>query len=206
MSARILTQPAAEPITLDQARKHCRVNPDDTSDDWFFTTIAIPAARERCEVKVNRPFMRRIAQEVYDSFKNHALELTLLPVLAVEKVEYIDAASSTLVTLPADQWACDDQGDLERAAFFVFPVYGIVWPCPLWTPNAVRVTYRCGFSDEDPVVNQQDAVPPGCKAAMLLTIGALFEHREEIMAGASPASIPTPFIDSLLGPQKIYRL
>src|SRR4051812_29149332 len=60
----VVTPPAAEPITLDEAKAQCRV---DTTDDNALLTSLIVTAREYCEHVTRRAFINRTLDGFFDT-------------------------------------------------------------------------------------------------------------------------------------------
>lgn len=97
-----------EPITLAQARLHCRVDtfeegsPPETvsEDDAWLTDIGIPAAREYCEGELGRALAPRTMELVTDTFPGYAaatppgtgFNLPFGPVQSITSVKYLDQA------------------------------------------------------------------------------------------------------------------
>ena len=64
-SLKTLTQPAVEPVTLAEAKAHCRV---DTSTDDAYIGSLIEAAREWCEAYCDETFVHKRYRMTLDSF------------------------------------------------------------------------------------------------------------------------------------------
>jgi len=64
-SLKTLTQPAAEPVSLSEAKQHCRVDTD--SDDAYIGSL-IAAAREWCEAYCDETFVHTRYKMTLDSF------------------------------------------------------------------------------------------------------------------------------------------
>lgn len=105
VSADAVDDPAVEPVTLEQARAHCRVDtyedgsPPETvsdDDDWL-NDIGIPAAREYCELTIGRALAERTMRVVADSFPGNgatAIPLPFGPVRSIVSVVYLDGAAA----------------------------------------------------------------------------------------------------------------
>lgn len=76
------------------------------------------------------------------------------------------------------------------------PAPGSYWPAVADMPNAVQVSYTCGYG-------AAAAVPANITSWMLLRIGALYENREEFLTGNGVAVAELPFVDGLLDPSRI---
>ena len=146
------TQPAAEPVTLAQARAQLRV---DINDEDTLITALIIAARERVENYTNRYFAPCEITQIYSRFPAGVLPLGLgLPDLtAVNSIKYI--FENTEITMaPADYVL-----DIERAE--IRPVNG--WPAGV----SVKIDLEVGVT----------ACPAPIVQAILLYVTDFFQVR-----------------------------
>lgn len=184
-----IAAPASEPITLAEAKLHCRV---DGNDDDTLITALIVAAREQAEHETGRALITQTWELVQDQFPE-AFVLRKAPIQSVESVKYLDDATGTQQTLaPADYIL-----DKDSEPGYVVPGYGKSWP-PTWPiANAVRVRYVCGYG-------AAGVVPQAVKQWMLLAIGTMYAQRETFVAGQI-GSIPDRFWSGLLDPYRLYE-
>ena len=78
------TAPQAEPITLEEAKLHVRINPDDTSEDKDILIPLISAAREFCENRTGRSFAVQTISVCPES--SGTVRLPYAPVISVDSV------------------------------------------------------------------------------------------------------------------------
>lgn len=90
MTWSVTTPPADEPVTLDEAKLHLRV--DDAASDTLVEAL-IQAAREHVEAVCERALMPQVWTERQDSFPA-VLALRGGMVSAVSSVKYVDADGS----------------------------------------------------------------------------------------------------------------
>lgn len=184
-----ITAPAVEPLTLAEAKLHCRV---DGSDEDALITALIVAAREQAEHETGRALVTQTWELVHDAFPE-AFVLRRAPIQSVTSLKYLDSADGTEQTLdPADYLL-----DKDSEPGYVVPAYGKAWPATWPVPNAVRVRYVCGYG-------LAAAVPVAIKQWMLLAIGTMYAERETIIAGQA-ASLPDRFWAGLLDPYRLYE-
>lgn len=166
---RILVQPpAAEPVTLEEAKAHLRV--EGTEEDALIAGL-IRAARESCERMQGRAYLRQRWQSTIEGGAPPArLPLRPLPVLDAVSVEWRDDGG-TWQALPATAWRLDAAREAIELVELV-PAGATAW----------RATHEAGFGD-DP-----GDVPQRIKQAILLLVGHWFEQREA--AGARLEEIP----------------
>ena len=198
-STSLKTAPATEPVSLAEAKLHCRVDTDVTDEDTLLTN-QIVAAREYAESCTNRAF---ITQTWYlkldDRFPcGGAIVLPRPPLASVTAVSYVDPAGVT------QAWAAGATGYQlvapagPKAQYArIVPSYGIPYPVTRCQPEAVTVEYVCGYG-------AASAVPDAIKAAMLLLIGHWFTHREVVVVGTITSTLQLT-VEALLAPYAVDR-
>jgi len=178
--------PAAEPVTLAEAKAHLRVDSD--HEDALITSI-IQTARQKAETITHSALITQTWAEIADQFPdgNGKIELTLPPVQSIVSIVYRD-------TEGVDQTLPPESYQLARYVMpqYVVPAAGYTWPTIPGGLEAVRVTFVCGYGATGA------AVPPNVKTWMLLQIGAIYENREAFATGVSVADLPSEFTARLL--------
>ena len=184
------TPPAYLPLTTAEAKLHLRV--DGTDEDALIASF-IGAAVDTCQQITRRSLMAQAWKLTVDDFADE-IALPWPQVQAVQAVQYKDAdgATQTLAT-----------SVYELAGDKVCLVPGQAWPTVLGGSSSVWINYTAGYSAGNEAA-QQDAVPYGIKAWLLLTIGTLYANRESVQTGVSVAALPDRFADSLLDRFKVY--
>lgn len=183
MAWKIVTPPAAEPVTLTEAKNHLKV--EHSADDALITTL-ISAARQFIERQTGLALVTQTIDEFFDEFPDaiddgtEHIELTVWPVQSVTSIKYYDSAG-TLTTFASTNYRLDDASRPARIALEP----DADWPDTFEVPGAVVVRYEAGFGDAS-------AVPELLKAAVLLLVADLYENRED-----SPRTMPT-HVDRLL--------
>lgn len=207
MRSKLVTPPVSEPVSLDEAKDHLRVSI--TEDDAYITRL-ITAARQAVEVRAKgvfltsewltawRHFPGRQSYPGVDLYygggaypvRQESFELWLpkLPVQSVNSVKYIDT-SGTLVTLDEGDYHVALDGD--GPALVTPSLARNIWPVTAPYPDAVQVSYTCGFASADDV-------PVCAKQAVLMVLGTYYENREETVLGNVPHGMEG-VVDGLLG-------
>jgi uncharacterized phiE125 gp8 family phage protein len=165
-SLRRTTAPVVEPITLSEAKAHCRV---DTSADDTLITGLIKAARELCEDYLDRALVSQQFTMRLDSFPAE-VELPRPPMATAGTttavtVTYTISDGST-ATLSANEYRVDR----DATPGVIRTLYNGSWPSHLLDTNSVAVTWWAGYGNAD-------AVPQRVKNAMLMTVLELYEKR-----------------------------
>lgn len=188
MAYKLITAPATEPVTLAEAKTH--LNAVGTDDDTYITALIV-AAREAAETVTERVLMTQTWELALDTFPD-ALELIRVPVQSVTSITY-DDADGVATVLGASAYSLDTADDAGFA--YIVPAYNTQWPVTQDSINAVRVRFVAGYASAA-------AVPQQVKQWILLRIGLLYKHREDVATGVSMAKVP--YLDSLLDGCRIW--
>ncbi len=207
------TPPTAEPITLQQAKDHARV--EVTDDDGLITQLIV-SAREYAETVTRRQLMIATWTWTLDRFPGvvghtwderhgvhghhgqHGLDDDVFvvpwpPLRTIVSIKHIDDAG-VLQTVPAADYLVDISTEYGRVA----PVFGLFWPVARDELGAVRVQFTAGYDNAA-------TVPAQIKQAILLLVGHWYEMREDTTVGPQARSIPSGAA-RLLGQQRIVAI
>lgn len=189
----LVTGPAAEPVTVTEARAHLNIT--HAEDDAYISGL-ITVAREYCEQVCNRALVNSTWKAFYDDFATLALPL---PASSITHLKYYDDIGSAAVTLATTEY----QSDLNAIPGLIYLAYGKYWPTVNLRPTSgVEVQFVGGYGAA------ASAVPASIKHAMKLLIGHWYEHREDVALsdGRMPATaIGVPrAVDSLLANNRAY--
>lgn len=188
MALKLITAPTEEPVTLAEAKLHCRV---DGSDDDALLIALIKAARDLAENQTGRALCTQTWELALDAFPDVEIELPMPPVQSIVSIKYLDFAAVEQ-TLSADVYALDSYGSQRH---WVLPAQGASWPDTLDAANAVKIRFVAGYG-------LGVAVPPGIKQWMLLQIGHWYATRESVNGGNIVNEMP--FVGALLDPYRLY--
>ena len=185
----LVTPPAEEPLTLTEAEEHLRI---EDGADHQVTSRLIAAAREHVESYTWRALVTQTWELALDEFPSGAIDLAKGRLGSVVSVRYRDSAGVEQ-TLDAGAYQIDDVSEPGR----ILPAPGTSWPSTeAGRVNAVRVRFVAGYGGAA-------AVPTPIKAAMLLLVGHLYEHRESEILGTVVS--PLHFaVDALLSPYRLH--
>lgn len=179
MSTKRQTEPAVEPLAIEDARQHLRVW--DTAEDVYIDSLIV-AAREWCENYLRRSLVTSTWKQTLNRFPPcGVIEIARPNLISVESVQYVDGDGATQ-TLPSSQYAVDTHATPGR----VMRGYGVTWPTirTSGTPNPVTINYTSGYG------SSADNVPQSVKHAMLLMIGHWYENRETVVIGKAANHVP----------------
>lgn len=179
-SDRLITAPESEPISVNEAKLHVRLDGDDENAIVYGLIVASRASAEKF---LGRALMTQTRELTLDDFPdddNCPIRLPAPPVQSVTSVKYYDE-NGTLQTWAGANYQTDLVSEIPR----LMPVFGGTWPVTKYGSfNTVQVRYVAGYG-----VNG-GAVPEPIRQAILLTIGELFENRSGFVVGSGVAELP----------------
>jgi uncharacterized phiE125 gp8 family phage protein len=187
--------PLVEPISLEQARAHLRV--DHYEEDALIASLiaAATAHLDGWSGILGRALVNQTWLQKFPRFPSGAvLGLALAPVQSIVSITYFDADNVQQTLAGSVYTALDD----ELGPFVTLQV-GKAWPATFAREDAVTVTFVAGYGAA------ASDVPPAIRHAMLLLVGHWYEHREAVVIGTGTAQLPQA-VRSLLAPYRKVRL
>ncbi len=196
MAIKLLAAPAAEAVTLDEAKAHMRI---DIADDDAIVTGLIAAARETIENLTGRKlitqkwrvifdrftrdevtfvaFNRLFVRSVFDIAANHltpdstrVIRIPMAPLQSIDLFTVIDSANASADFDPANFIA-----DIDSEPARIVLKQSSDWPYPaadLATANAVHIDFTAGYGLTGA------AVPESLKLAIKMLAAHWYENRE----------------------------
>lgn len=165
--------PTTTLIPFDQLKNHLNIVHD--ADDLLIS-LKFDQAVDIVERYIDRAFLTQTWVCYLDSFpaKGYPIwDLRPCPIQSITSIEYYSGGE--WVTLSSDEYTAKIQGDQPGE---IAMVNYDSWPTTDSTPQAVKITYVCGYASAA-------AVPAVYKAAALSVLGELYENRELDVVGAS---------------------
>lgn len=166
-SLTVLNRPTLEPVTLSEAKTHCRV--DTTADDAYIGSL-ITAAREWCEAYCEQTFIHTRYRMTLDSFPVE-IELPRPPMATAGTVTAVVVTytleNQTTATLSTSEYRVDR----DAVPGVLRTNYNGSWPSHLLDYNAVTVSWWGGISANN------TSVPQRFKSAVLWLVGYWYERR-----------------------------
>lgn len=167
-------------ITLEEAKHHLHVDFDD--DDAPISRL-VDAAAQRLDGPdgyLGRCLITQTWKLTLDCFPPE-ITLPLPPCQSISSITFVDPDGATQTLDPSGYQSIGLGGtDPTR----IRPAFGRSWPSVRTMPEAIAITFVAGYGD-----NPQD-VPEPIRAAALLRVGHLYEHRESVVTGDSVAGLP----------------
>jgi uncharacterized phiE125 gp8 family phage protein len=167
--------PAVEPVTLSEAKAHCRV---DTSADDTLIQGYITTAREWVEDYIDRALVTQQLVMKLDAFPAE-IELPRPPMIAsgtatAVTITYVTGEAGGTATLSASEYRVDR----DSTPGAIRTLYAGSWPSHLIDQNSVTVSWWAGYGDSA-------SVPQRVKSAILMCVHELYEKRGD---GAMPVA------------------
>jgi uncharacterized phiE125 gp8 family phage protein len=167
--------PAVEPVTLSEAKAHCRV---DTSADDTLVQGYITTAREWVEDYIDRALVTQQLVMKLDAFPAE-IELPRPPMIAsgtatAVTITYVTGEAGGTATLSASEYRVDR----DSTPGAIRTLYAGSWPSHLIDQNSVTVSWWAGYGDSA-------SVPQRVKSAILMCVHELYEKRGD---GAMPVA------------------
>jgi uncharacterized phiE125 gp8 family phage protein len=220
MPSILVTAPDDEPVSLQEAKQHCRV---DISEDDALISGYIKSARQQAEQICRRAFMPQTWQIALDKFpmpginigsanwygpqwgttsgpltvlmpngkSGYEIVLPWAPLISINFIKYIDE-QGVEQTLDPSQYKIDNFSEPAR----IVPVYGTTWPAARNEINAVRIEFTSGYEDIE-------MIPAPVKQWILLRTGAMYENRESDVIIQRGTVDSLPFVNQLLAPYRV---
>lgn len=179
---------AFEPVTLPEAKQHCRVLSND--EDTLITAL-ITAAREWVENFTGHLLVPREVTQRFECFSSHTM-LYGWPIAdsAVPEITYADPQGEIQMLVGARIALCNGYGRLA-------PAFGSRWPSTYSGAGSVVVKFQAGYATPA-------AVPQSMKQAILLLVGHWFANRESVSDKAM-TEVPMA-VDALCRPYRMVLI
>lgn len=206
MNIVVVTPPAVEPVTMQEAFAHLRVDadPDAIEQHVDYATIQgyVTTAREQCEKYLRRAIVQQTLRMTVCGWgleacswraRTTGFELRRPPVLSLVSVTYRDLANVMQTVQPAEYFITEDL--VPRLRFTT----GFAAPAVYPRDDAIAVTYVAGYPPglTDPQAPDLRAnVPQSIKSAVLLGTELLYDKHapdERASLERAQAALLSPF-------------
>lgn len=190
----VITPPASEVLTRDEAKLHCRITQD--VENAMMDELIV-AARSYIEQFVG-PLVNTTVDEYFHQFRDLVFVLHWPRVSSIAEIVYT-GEDGVDYTLPADQYRLAVGNDAARGE--VWREDNVIWPVTtLRRSQGVRIRYTCGFGAS--AAN----VPLPIKQALKLTFASMYENREDELRGNNSAPTRLQFgLFALIDPWRIHH-
>jgi len=174
-----------EPVTLAEAKQHCRLSSDTTEDEHV--TSLIKSAREYCENYTRRALAGQTLELLLNTFPTgNSIEIPKPPLVSVSSVKYKDS-DGVEHTMPTSDYIVDTDQIFGRVVLGYNKSWPVFTPYPV---NPVRIRFEAGYSYVD--------FPESIKHAIKLIVGHWYENREAVLTGTVSKEIEIAVKDLLI--------
>lgn len=187
-----LVEPVLDPVTLDEAKRHCRQ--EFLSDDDDTIRGLLLASTNAAEQYLHRGLMTQSMKAVLDDWCDVLWLPNAAPLQSIASVKY-RASDGTLTTLDSSAYVIDAVGEPGR----LMRAPNKVWPAlQADRLDRVEIVYVVGWS-------QPADVPQAIKLGQLMLLVHWFEQRSPVIAGKSATAVELPFsVESLWAPYRVW--
>lgn len=187
----LVTPPAAEPISPDEAVNYMRLDTPSEADAAFIAGL-IKTARKYCENLQHRAYitqtwemsLREFPCASNDRLNNfHTSDVIEIPMgnlQTVDSVKYTDSANIIHTLTANTDYIVSTRGILGR----VSPPYSGIWPTSALAPlDPVVIRFTCGYG------LTSETVPETAKQAMYMLIDYWYNNRDAAIVGSTTKEI-----------------
>lgn len=195
MGLRRIEPPTDEPVSLDEAKAHARV--DGSHSDAELTRL-VAAARAYVERATGRSLLEQTWELTLDRFPceddphGAVIRLPMGDVIAVDSIAYVDEDGESQV-VEAATYVVSVGDNPARVA----RLDGASWPSTRIQPDAVTVTYSAGYGDE------AEQVPGDLREAVLLVFGHWLRNKEGVVTGTIATALQHS-VDALIDSYRLH--
>jgi uncharacterized phiE125 gp8 family phage protein len=186
MDLALVEPPQVEPVTLADAKMHCRI---DHSDEDAYLAGLITAARRWIENVCGMALIEQTWEGALDAFPQGPISVPKYPLSSVTSVTYH----------PRNGVATEAEGydvDAWKRPPRIVPHNS--WPSvSLRASSGVVVRFVAGYGADE------GDVPQDIRHAILLLVGQMYAHREPEVIGATVAQVGFT-VDALLAPHRLW--
>jgi len=186
-----------ERVTLAEAKEHLRIDSSFTTDDSYITTL-ISVARAICENYVGFTLAANNDLEYYlDKFPDNEV-IYLFGVYRIQAgvtISYYDT-NGVSQTLSASKYSIDTYSIPSR----IFLAQNESFPSTSENiPSAIKIAFEAG-----PQTSQE--LPRPIYQAILLTIGSLYENRQNVVVGGGKGYEIPQTAEYLMNPFRVITI
>ena len=189
----ILTSgPSVEPISLAEAKAHCRVDGD--AENTLIASLIL-AARMHIERSLNVALVEQGWSLYLDRWPDGPwVKLPLAPVLSLTAVR-LYSPTDTFMTLDPSLFLLDGAGRYPRLA----RREAQAWPLPGRSVNGIEIAFTAGYGAT------ADDVPMPVRLAIKMLVAHWYESREPVIPAETASTVPIS-VNSLITPYRGVRL
>lgn len=191
MTLKIVTPPAAEPVTVAEVMTWSRIDAVN-SPGAPMLEMMITAARRIAESRTGRKMITQVWELLLDGFPTSEIEVGVLPIQSIHSITYYDE-DSVLQTLDPSSYVLDP----NVLPGWILPALEATWPGTHGAANAVIARLNLGYGTAG------SDVPADIRMWISAQVSAAFENPTGLLNGEASK---LRFIDGLLDDYMIGRV
>lgn len=204
-SLQLITPPAREPWTLNQAKDHLRIERDFTDEDDQIELYML-AAREYVEGAFNLCLLEQLWEMSLPNFPyEDTIRFPLWPVREVTYFRYTDLSDVTnIMSVGGLASGATLRTRLSRKPAEIILAFGQSWPgTVLQTGDGIRIGLSCGYVRGDSP--ETLPIPNKVLQAMRLLLSHMYENRAVVTLGTLDTTTPLAIgLMHLIGNDRLY--
>ena len=208
MHLALIQPPAADVITLDEAKAHLRVDFAD-HDEQIRQYIAaavglIDAAAGGWLGRGLRPQQWELRLSSFDP--RGRIKIPIAPLISIDSIAYIDGAGTDQVLLEDTDFVI--VGKDGKGTCYLVPAWGASWPSVRCTEESVRILFTVGYplavaaSGDDPAI--PDQLPAPIRQWLQFKIATFYQARDEVFVEGSASTALPVWVEQMISPYRIY--
>jgi uncharacterized phiE125 gp8 family phage protein len=198
MGTVLIEAPASQPVSVAEAKQHCRVVVD--NDDAYIGAL-IDKAVAYVEDQIGRALISQKYKHTLIDFPRicsdvdglMGLYLKPTPLLSVESVKYIDVDGNEITLENNTDYVVDIYSTPGR----IVPAYQKSWPSVRYVPNAVAIEFTAGYGGVE-------NVPSPIKQGVLMLVASWYDARAAV-SGIDLKELPRCIsAEAVIAPYKVW--
>lgn len=189
----LVTPPAFEPIDVQAAAQHMRLDQDVIDQDNALIGQLVTVATGHLDGRdglLGRALIKQTWTMTLPRFVR-AIEILLPPLISIDEISYFDSQGAVQIL---DLQTITVEGIGDTAPAILRPLS--FWPATADRAEAVSITFTAGFGPAP------ENVPGPIRQALLLYVAHLYENRESTIEGTL-TEVPMGFYD-LIAPYRLW--
>lgn len=186
-----VTPPAEYPVSLAEAKSHCRVL-DCAHDTRIYDYIG--SATAAVEILTAMALSQQTLRLELDGFPCGAIDLPVAPVQSITSIKYDDSVNDEITLVANTDYFVSLAGKYPK----IVPV--TTWPATYYNkPNSVRIVMVCGYA-------YSEDIPADLKHAILVKTKELFDHGGETIVGVNEVMPSANTVQALTAMHRRWNL
>ncbi len=180
----VTVKPEGNPLSVFEAKRQLRLEPDDTDQDDHVADLC-GAAHRKIERELGYPILLQTRETHLSKFPCGSIWLGGGDSPSILSIRYRDS-QNVVQTLDPSRYSLDAVSRVAQ----VYPAPSATWPSTVNTPSAVVVEWRAGWE-------KPSDVPEDLIHAMKLLVGHWDQNREAVVVGTISTEVQVALDDLL---------